>query len=733
VTPPTTGTLDAPVRVARRPVPPRPRTGARQPALAPQPPARQRYVPPPLPAPRSSRPEPRIAFRPDVEGLRGLAVLLVVLYHAGLPWLPGGFVGVDVFFVVSGYVITSLLVAEVRQADGVSLWGFYARRCRRILPAAGFVLVATCALAAVLMPPLARVTVARDVVSSALYSGNWHFVAQQTDYLRSGGDPSPVLHYWSLGVEEQFYLVWPFVFVGALALARRLRIARTTALSVALTALTAGSFALSMHWTATSAPLAYLSSPSRGWQFAVGAWLALLLPVAARMRSGAARALRSLLGVCGALALGWAAVRTSTTGYPGTLALVPTLAAAALLAAGADVPRTRGPAVSRLLSTELMRRLGVWSFTWYLWHWPLVVIVAGRWGDTSWPVRLAVVAGALVPAALTSRWVEKPLRSSGVVRSRPRVGIAVGVCATVIPLCVALLLASVTSGGTGAVPGQTTGAVAAGAVDRGVVHLDDTVSSGRVDPSPESAPRDRPPSPGECFITDDRDTSPGCLLGTPGPQGPVVLLGDSHAEQWLSAVQDLAVSRGTAVLELTKSGCPAASIPASVRRVGTAACDRWRENTLRRLENGPRPALVVVSSYNGYVPDPGLQLAAWKTTLDRLVAVGAPVVYLADTPKPYRDVPTCMSGSLDDWSRCSFARSGAFWPDPTARAIVRGRWDDVHLVDLNGLLCPPEGRSARCPAARGGVLLYRDASHITDTAARVLSPQLAAAVRVQVP
>uniref|UniRef100_UPI0018EA26A1 acyltransferase family protein n=1 Tax=Kineosporia sp. A_224 TaxID=1962180 RepID=UPI0018EA26A1 len=678
-----------------------------------------------------TRPEPRVAFRPDVEGLRGLAVLLVVLYHAGLPWLPGGFVGVDVFFVVSGYVITSLLVAEVRDHAGVGLAGFYARRCRRILPAAGLVLVATCALGALLLPPLARVDLARDVLASALYGGNWHFVAEQTDYLRAGGDPSPVLHYWSLGVEEQFYLVWPFVFVGALALARRLRIARTTALAGALTLLTAGSFALSLHWTQTSAPLAYLSSPSRAWQFAAGAWLALLLPVVARLRSRPALLARSAAGLVGLVTLGWAAARTVDVGYPGTHALVPTLATAALLAAGSDVPRTRGPLTSRLLSTAVMRRLGAWSFTWYLWHWPLIVLVAARWGDLTWPVRLAVAVGALGPAALTSRWVERPLRRSAVVSARPRNGLALGVAATVVPLTAALVLGALTLEGSTADRG---GAAAPGRVDRAVVHFDDSVTAGSVRPTPFEAAADLPPTGHGCHADLMDLTSKGCVIGRTGPEGPVVLFGDSHASQWMSAVSDLAASMGTSVQVFTHSGCPAARISVPKSPAVAAACDSWREDTLRRLESGPRPALVVVASFNGYLRGAQERADAWRPTLTRLGALGAPMVYVADTPQPDRDVPVCMSGALTDWGRCAFDRGRALRRDLAAEEISAGRWPRTYLVDLTELVCPSSapGGAATCPAARGGLLLYRDASHLTNTAVEVLSPQFVAAARAQI-
>ncbi|MFN0282086.1 MAG: acyltransferase family protein [Kineosporiaceae bacterium] len=709
-----------PVR-ARRPVVPR------QPEVA----ARTvRYVPPPLPELPAPRPEPGIPYRPDVEGLRGVAVLLVVGYHAALPWLRGGFVGVDVFFVVSGYVITALLVSEVRERSGVSLWAFYARRCRRILPAAGVVLVATCALGAVLLPPLARLDLARDVLASALYGGNWHFIAARTDYLRASAADSPMLHFWSLGVEEQFYLVWPLVFVVALVVARRLQVARTTVLAVALALLTAGSFALSLRWTQTSAPLAYLSSPSRGWQFATGAWLALLLPVAAHFGGRTARVLRAGLGVVGAGALCWAASGLRTDAYPGTAALVPTLATAALLAAGCDLPRRRATGVSRLLSSVPLRALGRVSFTWYLWHWPLIALVAARAGEVPWPARLAVGVASLGPAVLTSRWVERPLRRNAVVTSRPRVGLALGVVATVLPVCAALVLGSVT---VARLDGGGPTAVSAGRVDRGVVHLDDLLTSGPVQPTVLAAAGDTPASPQGCLVRPTVDESPWCVTGTIGLGGPVVLFGDSHAEQWFSAVETLAQGMGTGVVQLTKQGCPAATLTVGAPTGGAyASCDRWRETSLRRLEAGVRPALVVVSSYSGYAGDAQRQADAWEPTLRRLVALGGQVVYVADTPVPRFDVPTCISGALDDWSRCSFDRDSATREDLTATAVAAGQLPGVHLVDLAPIVCPATGTGARCPAVRGGILLYRDGSHLTDTAVQVLAPQLVAAVRAQV-
>ena len=226
-------------------------------------------------------------------------------------------------------------------------------------------------------------------------------------------------------------------------------------------------------------------------------------------------------------------------------------------------------------------------------------------------------------------------------------------------------------------------------------------------------------------------TNPACVTGRTGPLGPVVLFGDSHAAQWATAVEDLAAGLGTSVLMLTHSGCPASETtpPEEPRRraglrhlagehpapPGVRSAPRAR----RRVEHEPVPR------------DAQARSAAWRPTLGRLVALGVPVVYVADTPKPDRDVPSCVSGAIDDWSRCSFARDAALLPDLVAQDVAAGRWPRTYLVDVSALVCPATGPDPRCPAVRGGVLLYRDASHLTDTAVGVLSPQFVAAVRAQ--
>ncbi|WP_412734853.1 acyltransferase family protein [Krasilnikovia sp. MM14-A1259] len=668
----------------------------------------------------------RLNFRPDIEGLRAVAILTVLGFHAGVPFFSGGYVGVDVFFVVSGFLITGLLLARVTAHGTFSLADFYARRARRILPAAGVTLAATATAAWLLLPPLARVDVAHDLIAAAANAANWRFVAAQTDYLAVQAEPSPVLHFWSLAVEEQFYLGWAPLVLLVAALARRWDRRALPGIAVAVGAVTAGSYALSLRWTAVSAPLAYLGSPSRAWQFGVGAAAALAAPYAARLLSGRGETwARAVLGWGGIAAIGWAtAAFDGLTAYPGTAALVPTLGACAVVLAGhrADDRSPAGVEAGRLLATGPARTAGRLSYVWYLWHWPVLVLAEAALGELRWPARLALVLAAGIPAALTARLVERPLRFSLVVAARPRRGLAVGATAVAVPLAAALLL------GSGAIrqleAGGPAGPVPVGAAGGPwlLAEPGPDRQAGPVRPAPAQARRDFPADAG-CEVPPEVTTSPACRYGTPGAADRIVLIGDSHAGQWFAAVDSLAKRRGWAVEVLVKQGCPLPRLTVRSPQLGRAytECDTWRRHALARIATGPRPRLIVVASLNRYAADTRALARGWDSTLRPLVATGAPIVYLRDTPTFGRDVPTCMSGALNDWQRCAVARDAALPRDPLAEDLARGRRPGVSDVDLTPALCPP---GPRCPAVREGILLYRDGSHLTDTAAAVLAPRL---------
>ncbi|MEU8511641.1 acyltransferase family protein [Kitasatospora sp. NPDC048722] len=662
-------------------------------------------APVPVPVPVAGAPHKRAAFRPDVEGLRGVAVLSVLAYHAAVPGLTGGYVGVDVFFVISGFLITGLLAGS-SSARPIGLVDFLARRARRILPAAAVVLVATAVAGGVLLDPLRGTDLARDLISAAGQYANWRFVGQQTDYLAAGRDPSPLQHFWSLGVENQFYLLWGVLLLG---LARYLHGHRRTAATLLVTAgVGAASLVLCIRWTQTSAPLAYFSTAGRLWEFAAGALAALLGGVLGR--GGWALRIVGWGGLAAVVAP--VLLYDHTTPFPGTAALLPVLGTAAVLLAGPG----GAPDAGRLLAARPLRAAGRLSYAWYLWHWPVLTIAQARYGTLSWPVQLALVAAAALPAWLTLRFVEHPLRygSSPV----PRRGLAVGASALVIPLIAGLTLGGGTVRALGAADAPTV--APAGAVDGPGLLAPGTRLTG-LTPSLARARADFPPGKG-CEIPLNADTSPRCLFGDENSPDRIVLLGDSHAGQWISAGIAIAGQRHWALEVLVKPGCPLATLTVRNDVLGRTfdECDRWRENTLTRLATGPRPRLILMAGLNRYGSQDE-RARGWSRTLDRLAATGAPLAYLGDTPMAGKDVPTCLAASDGRSDACFFPRTTAFEPDPMLDGGVAARYG-VRVVDVGPLLCPGSGPD--CPAVLEGVVLYRDTGHITDTLARVLAPRL---------
>ena len=339
-------------------------------------------------------------FRSDLEGLRAVAVLLVLLYHAEIPGFGGGFVGVDVFFVLSGFLITGLIVRELAETGTVSLPAFYARRARRLLPAALLVIVVTVVVSVWLLPPLRIPDIAGDGASAALYVSNIRFAVQSTDYLQSTAAPSPLLHYWSLGVEEQFYLLWPALLL--IVAGRRAGGVRRIAFAIVVVA--AASLVLSIVLTGIAAPWAFFSLPTRAWELALGAIIAVSLTPLSRLteRQGAAACAIGIgLIVVSALVIG------PTTPFPGLAALLPTVGTALVIAAGVRPGLT---APGRLLSQPPFRFLGRISYSLYLWHWPILVVPAAALETgLAWPARVALALLSIPVAAASQRWVEEPI------------------------------------------------------------------------------------------------------------------------------------------------------------------------------------------------------------------------------------------------------------------------------------------------------------------------------------
>ena len=381
-------------------------------------------------------------FRPDIEGLRAVAVLAVVLFHADVPGVGGGFVGVDVFFVISGFLITGLLWREVSVTGTVGLRRFYGARARRLLPASATVGVVTMMASVILLPPLQVPSVLKDGIASALYVSNYRFISQGTDYFGGHLPPSPFQHYWSLGVEEQFYLIWPPLMIGSAWLIRhvRRRVRADTPWPeqpyvLVLGLVSAISFGLSLFMTYQLLAVAFFSLPTRAWQLAAGGLVALtagrwrrLSPLAAALIGAAG--LGVILLSCDQL--------SGNTLYPGIAALLPTLGAVLVIGAGCATP---AHGCGRLLGLHPMRAIGRVSYSWYLWHWPVLLLAPALLGH---PLGLAArLAAALASgglAVLTLRYIENPFRYAPAVRRSPLRSLAVGGVATAIAASVGVAL-----------------------------------------------------------------------------------------------------------------------------------------------------------------------------------------------------------------------------------------------------------------------------------------------------
>ncbi|BBZ44483.1 acyltransferase [Mycobacterium parmense] len=706
-----------------------------------------------------SRRSPPSEFRPDIEGLRAVAVLAVVLFHAEVPGVGGGFVGVDVFFVISGFLITGMLWREASTTGTVVLRRFYGARARRLLPASATVGVATLIASAALLPPLQALTVFRDGIASALYVSNYWFILENINYFSSLLPPSPFQHYWSLGVEEQFYLVWPVMIIATAWLVRLVR-RRTPAGApdsqrpyVVLLALIATlSFALSLIVTYWAPFVAYFSLPTRAWELALGGLVALTagywrrLPQLAAVITGWA-GLGVILLACTQL--------SSTTPYPGTAALLPVLGTVLLIGAGCAAP-SRG--CGHILGLPPTRAIGRISYSWYLWHWPVLVLAPALLGH---PLGLAArLAAALVSgglAVLTLRFIEDPLRFAAPIRRSALASLALGGVATAVAVCVGVVLPKAVPVPIGRGPPATPLTITAApppagseidaydaAVQRAFTQVEAAVAAS-ADLNAVPANLD-PPLAGAaangktytisgCLRMPFQGGQPECATGDTASTTTVALVGDSHAAMWTPAFQQIVDQQHWRLETLAKGGCPLMDVPIPnnyFRRLieRYQHCEQWRAQIIARLR-AERARLVVVSVWRGYGADESLTGftpydPAWNQSLTRLVrqlrATGAKVLVLGPVPAPHSVPRFCLSGHLDDATVCYPRRSTAVNEPGIAAETAATHAGGGQYIDLTGLFCD----TTRCPAIVGNTLVYIDVSHLTYEYSRALAPVMGA-------
>lgn len=663
-------------------------------------------------------------FRPEIQVIRAAAVALVVAYHVWPDRIPGGFVGVDVFFVVSGFLITSHLLAGFDRDGRVSLPAFWARRARRLLPASLLVLAATALGTLLILPSVQWQQAFREILGSALYVQNWVLAADSVDYLAAENAPSPVQHFWSLSVEEQFYVVVPIVLsLAALVAGRRADARRRrVVLAVTLAALAAASLAFSIWLTATDPGPAYFVTPTRAWEFAAGGLLAFAAGWAAR-RSPIVRAAAGWLGWLG-LAVS-AFVITGATPFPGVAAALPVVATLLVIAAG----RPAVPwASDRLLARRPVVLVGDISYAVYLWHWPALVFAWSRLGrDLPAWLELALVAAVLAVSWLSTRFVEDPVRRLPALTTRRP---AVTFAATLAAMALVAVPAGV--GWSAARQAAVAELEEAAAV---VLEAGDCIGAGSRDPSlgcPTPAPGPLVPDPSAAI--DDKSSAyaegcisglgiasvPKCTAGVSDGDTRVLVVGDSHAAHWLPALQAIAPERDWAITTFFKSACSlstTAQVGLEPARIET--CSDWNREVASLVAEGPPFDLVFVSaSIPGNVyPDAASATAGYRAAWAALTARGSQVVVIRDTPRVPEGTSACLERSELDPDACAVPRAEALTsPDPMV--VAAAGQDGVTVLDFTDYFCDAQS----CVTAIGGVVAYRDTHHITATLATTFGP-----------
>ena len=655
-------------------------------------------------APPGGRP-----FRPDVQGLRAVAVALVVLFHAGVPFLRGGYVGVDVFFVLSGFVITGLLLRRAETRRGVAMGDFYARRARRILPMATLVIVATTVASYVVLGRFVGRGVAGDARWAAAFLANVHAIDVGTDYFQAGGPVSPLLHYWSLAVEEQFYLVFPLLLAAVLLVGRRGGAARRVAML--LVAVICTSLALSVLQTTWSPTVAYFSPFTRAWELGLGGLCVLLAPWAARWPRvlGVAAGWLGLVGILAA-----AVLFGPTTAYPGIAAVVPVGATVLVVLAGSSVLR-RGP--EAVLGTRPMQWGGDVSFSLYLWHFPILVIAAEAATAPLSPwTRTGLVLAAVAAAEASRRLVEDPVRHAPSLMVSSRRSVSLGgllVVSTVLAATMLLLATNVpaASAPTGG-DHRPTLTVVREAVSAGVATT--AVPNEVVPPlGPPTLSLAGPSVPDACVVEEARQTSiEPCAFGDRTSATTVLLLGDSTAAMWSSAFIRLAEAQHVRLVLAAKTGCAPWLDPDVIFGGGrNPYCDEWHRFEVaeaRRLH----PAAIVVT---GYVGEPVSQSAVpggVTHLLEALRSVSPRVTVLSNlpaVPRGHADPATCVLVHPTQIGPCSI--SVAAFTDSYGwfrRALVQAATTSgSRFVDLDPLFCT----ATTCPMVVDHHLVWRDLFH----------------------
>lgn len=667
-------------------------------------------------------------FRADIQGLRAIAVGLVVIYHLWPQRLTGGFIGVDVFFVISGFLITSHLLRHPprKTSDFIAFW---ARRIRRLLPASLLVLVVTLLATRLVAPETLWSNVGKQVIAAALYAENWALGITNVDYLAADNAPTPVQHYWSLSVEEQFYVFWPLAIAFLWWLGLRWKKNSFMLLGLGIAAIILTSLTYSIYSTITNPGWAYFATTARVWELAIGGATALLVMRYPNVFGLRARIFMAWAGIFGILAA--AILFDEATPFPGILAMIPVISTAAVIAAAS----THKLSAHLLLSPKPMQFLGGISFSVYLWHWPIIILMPYVSGTLGWLDKTAALLLTLLLATLTKTFVEDRFRLGGTKSgSLPAFKFAAIGMAIVVAAGSAIVVESAVQ--TRVAQDRATAALSSNDVCFGaaaVVHGIEKCPTAQISsliPQPAAAATDKSDAYADgCWSSQPYTDKPICTYGSGKKR--VALVGNSHAGQWLPALQEIADTQDwtidTYLIDRCNPTTTMLQFDATIKAENCLAYGKWvlektsAPNTYDMIVTSERQSLPVVGA--SWKQTESLAKAAYVDYLTEWEIAGLNVAVIKDPPYPGNSVPSipdCIATNPDKLDRCSGTPEEWRWMDPLTDAAIELGSPTVKVVDLDEFFCI----DGQCLPAIGSVITYFDGSHVTATYARSIAPFL---------
>jgi len=669
----------------------------------------------------------------EIQGLRAIAVIGVVLYHANFAWIPGGFLGVDVFFVISGYLISQMIVKELSTTGSIDLPSFYARRLRRLLPTAILVIITTLAVSRHLVSPIRHRTIGFDAISSIFYGANYRFYYSQIDYLNIGEKPSLFLHFWSLAVEEQFYLFWPLLLLIGWQFFKRFGI------FIILVATAAYSFYYSILFTKSNPTFAFYSLPTRAWEFALGAITFLLISKLNRFW----KFFRFIFGWTGLAALIYSFLTiTDSQEFPGTIALLPTIATALIIAAS-----SKGKFVgSFLITNPLFYGVGAISYSLYLWHWPIYLLMEEVVGPKLNQVNLFIYGVILLSFTLATYYViEKPIRNYKRLGRKASYGFIWGGATSLIATFVAVSIMGFTLPiiSSESAQGQDRMEVVKPIVTPPLIsNRDESVNTNLNLPIRTTTPITLSVLK-ETFLdvscqskNTGTDFKRNCNYGDLNATQNIIIFGDSHANQWVPALNLIGQKNNYKITVFTKSGCPAADLEVlyeiGQKIIKYPECDIWRKNVIKEINTMRTPDLIILASNKAYnagrdtTKTAEYWISGYDSTLSNLQRYTDRIIIMNDTPRPGTPPPLdCLGKNLDNPSYCDMNYLKVVAADDRKSLLNQiGLKYSIPIVDPIPWLCD----NSNCPSVLDGIPVYADATHISTKISENLAPFLEQAI-----